>query len=138
MWRYVNGKDRHRRSWFHGHDSTLNSTVLHENTVFSWETMAGQRDSCRRLCLLVRGAVQGVGFRPFVFRLATEQHLAGWIQNSPDGVRIEVEGCSEQLDSFLERFKRDGLSLGLIHTVEPTQRASAGCIGFEIPESSRG
>src|SRR5207245_148407 len=96
-----------------------------------------QGDSWRRLCLLVRGAVQGVGFRPWVFRLATEHDLAGWIQNSPDGVRIEVEGCSEQLDSFLERFKRDVLPLGFIHRVEATRLEAAGHVGFEIRESSQ-
>lgn len=99
--------------------------------------MNGQKDSCRRLCLMVRGAVQGVGFRPFVFRLASEHNLAGWIQNSPQGVHIEVEGRSEHLDSFLERFERDALSLGFIQSVESTQLDAAGYAGFEIRESSQ-
>ena len=43
-----------------------------------------------RLKLAVRGAVQGVGFRPFVFRLAEELKLAGWVNNSPQGVFIEI------------------------------------------------
>src|SRR5437016_11435162 len=100
--------------------------------------MNGQRDSCRRLCLLVRGAVQGVGFRPFVYRLATEHKLGGWIQNSPQGVHIEVEGSSEHLDSFLEQFERDARSLGFVLRVEPTRLLdAAGYAGFEIRESSQ-
>ena len=45
-----------------------------------------------RLKIIVRGAVQGVGFRPFVYRLATELKLNGWVLNSTQGVFIEVEG----------------------------------------------
>lgn len=45
-----------------------------------------------RLKIAVRGAVQGVGFRPFVHRLAAELGLAGWVNNSSQGVFIEAEG----------------------------------------------
>jgi hydrogenase maturation protein HypF len=51
----------------------------------------------------VRGAVQGVGFRPFVYRLAAELGLGGWVVNSPQGVVIEVEAPSARLDAFLRR-----------------------------------
>ena len=47
----------------------------------------------QRLRLAIRGAVQGVGFRPFVYRLAAELGLAGWVNNSPQGVFIEAEGA---------------------------------------------
>ena len=50
-----------------------------------------------RLRLSVRGAVQGVGFRPFVYRLARSLELSGWVQNAPDGVVIEVEGLRDQI-----------------------------------------
>ena len=56
-----------------------------------------------RLKLAVRGAVQGVGFRPFVFRLAKELKLAGWVNNSPQGVFIEAEGPRAALEQFLLR-----------------------------------
>ena len=56
-----------------------------------------------RLRVAVRGAVQGVGFRPFVYRLATQMHLNGWVNNSPQGVFIEVEGAKGLLDEFLLR-----------------------------------
>ena len=48
----------------------------------------------------LHGQVQGVGFRPFVFRLADEFGLAGWVNNTADGVTIEVEGIPPQLIAF--------------------------------------
>ncbi len=50
--------------------------------------------------LEVRGVVQGVGFRPFVFRLATEHGLMGWVRNRPDGVELEVQGAADRLEAF--------------------------------------
>jgi hydrogenase maturation protein HypF len=44
--------------------------------------------------------VQGVGFRPFVYRLATAHHLTGWVFNGSDGVDIDVEGPDEAIDAF--------------------------------------
>jgi len=57
----------------------------------------------RREALLVCGVVQGVGFRPFVYRLALEEGLTGFIGNDTDGVTIEVEGPQPRLESFLTR-----------------------------------
>lgn len=56
-----------------------------------------------RLCLQIQGTVQGVGFRPFVYRLATELGLCGWVNNSVIGVLIEVEGTTDSLQQFQER-----------------------------------
>jgi len=57
----------------------------------------------RRLKIAIRGAVQGVGFRPFVYRLAGEKGLAGWVKNSPQGVFIGAEGPEQSLEySVLE------------------------------------
>jgi hydrogenase maturation protein HypF len=56
-----------------------------------------------RLKMTIRGAVQGVGFRPFVYRLAAELELNGWVNNSASGVLLEVEGAREKLDQFLLR-----------------------------------
>ena len=50
----------------------------------------------------IEGTVQGVGFRPFVFRLARELDLTGWIVNGADGVMIEVEGAAEAIGRLLE------------------------------------
>lgn len=54
----------------------------------------------RRRLHLINGIVQGVGFRPFVFRLAHEHALAGFVRNTPSGVLIEVQGFGSALDSF--------------------------------------
>src|SRR5437870_4983390 len=53
-----------------------------------------------RLVIRVIGAVQGVGFRPFIYKLATRLSLSGFVRNEGDSVRIEVEGEPEVLDRF--------------------------------------
>jgi hydrogenase maturation protein HypF len=63
--------------------------------------------SPERLRLLVRGAVQGVGFRPFVYRLAKGLDLGGWVENSGQGVTIEVEGGRERLQDFERRMRAE-------------------------------
>ncbi len=52
------------------------------------------------LNITVAGIVQGVGFRPFVYRMAKEHNIKGWVLNSIEGVRIHAEGSSEDLDAF--------------------------------------
>jgi|SRR5581483_1647931 len=56
-----------------------------------------------RLCVEIHGAVQGGGFRPFVYRLAAELERAGWVINDARGVFIEVEGPRDRLERFLAR-----------------------------------
>ncbi len=58
----------------------------------------------RRLRVDVTGTVQGIGFRPFVYRLARTEKLGGFVRNTGDGVAIEVEGPVPALDRFLARF----------------------------------
>ncbi|HEY5600316.1 MAG TPA: acylphosphatase, partial [Candidatus Manganitrophaceae bacterium] len=65
-----------------------------------------RRGSPERLRIVIRGAVQGVGFRPFVYRLAEELGLTGWVCNSLRGVRIEAEGDRSRLEAFLIRIER--------------------------------
>jgi hydrogenase maturation protein HypF len=59
-----------------------------------------------RLAVHVRGVVQGVGFRPFVYRHATALGLVGWVRNGPDGVRMQVQGARESLETFLLCLRR--------------------------------
>ena len=66
-----------------------------------------------RIKLEIIGAVQGVGLRPFVYRLAKELDLRGWIINTPEGVKIEVEG--ENLDVFLKRLQEEKPPLAYIY-----------------------
>jgi hydrogenase maturation protein HypF len=54
-----------------------------------------------RLRIEIRGAVQGVGFRPFVYRLAGGSRLDGWVVNDVGGVVLEVEGSRADLERFL-------------------------------------
>ncbi|MGB3937578.1 MAG: acylphosphatase, partial [Burkholderiales bacterium] len=66
----------------------------------------------------VRGAVQGVGFRPFVWRLANELGLAGSVHNDAEGVAIEVEGEAGALEAFVARLAGDAPALARIDRIE--------------------
>ena len=89
----------------------------------------------QRLRIAIRGAVQGVGFRPFVYRLATEMALTGWVKNSPQGVSIEAEGAKETLDDFLLRLEREKPPLSFIQSLEYSLLEPEGYKGFEIRRS---
>ena len=65
----------------------------------------------------VRGIVQGVGFRPFVYALARRHGLAGLVRNDAEGVRIEVEGAQEELESFLREIEEDAPPLAVVEAV---------------------
>ncbi|MBA3607075.1 MAG: carbamoyltransferase HypF [Chthoniobacterales bacterium] len=83
----------------------------------------------------IRGAVQGVGFRPFVYRLATELSLRGWVNNSSQGVFLEVEGGASQLRSFLARLTKEKPPRAVIQSCESVQLDPVGYEAFEIRES---
>ncbi|HXZ94375.1 MAG TPA: acylphosphatase, partial [Dehalococcoidia bacterium] len=59
------------------------------------------KQSLKSASVSVRGIVQGVGFRPFVYQLATKHSLRGWVCNTSEDVRIEVEGETADVDKFL-------------------------------------
>ena len=71
-----------------------------------------------RIRIVVRGAVQGVGFRPFVYRLATELQLDGWVLNSAQGVFIEGEGRRDSLNRFLVRLEKERPPRAVIQSFE--------------------
>lgn len=87
---------------------------------------------CTRAKIAVLGAVQGVGFRPFVFRLATGLALNGWVLNSAQGVFIEVEGPLDALQSFLTRLRDEKPPLAIIQSLESSFLDPIGYSGFEI------
>jgi hydrogenase maturation protein HypF len=58
-----------------------------------------------RMAIVVRGIVQGVGFRPFVYHAARDEALDGWVLNDRDAVRIEVQGSRAAIVRFLDRLR---------------------------------
>ncbi|WP_329572713.1 carbamoyltransferase HypF [Kitasatospora sp. NBC_01266] len=93
---------------------------------------------CQRKQVVVRGIVQGVGFRPFVFALATELGLAGHVTNTGDGVLAEVEGPPEALADFCRRIGADAPPLAQVAAVEEQLVAATGGAGFAIVPSRAG
>jgi len=85
--------------------------------------------------LRVRGVVQGVGFRPFVYRLALEENLAGFIGNDTDGVFIEIEGPPERVSAFAVRLRADAPPLSRIDSVTTRELPPTGESGFRIVAS---
>jgi hydrogenase maturation protein HypF len=84
----------------------------------------------------VRGIVQGVGFRPFIFTLAERLHLTGWVKNTSAGVEIEVYGAQPDLDAFLVQLKGSPPPLARIDQVEVSQiNDRNGYTMFQIIES---
>jgi hydrogenase maturation protein HypF len=83
----------------------------------------------------VQGIVQGVGFRPYIFRLAREHHLAGWVRNTSGAVQIEVEGERENLDRFLADLKAKAPSQAVIEKVTVDIRPPTGYADFIIRDS---
>jgi hydrogenase maturation protein HypF len=88
-----------------------------------------------RLKIVARGLVQGVGFRPFVYRLANELCLRGWVLNSAGGVFIEVEGPRSGLDTFLHRLEQDKPALAVIQSLEHSFLDPVGYNDFAIRHS---
>ncbi|MCD4690246.1 carbamoyltransferase HypF [bacterium] len=83
----------------------------------------------------VRGVVQGVGFRPFVYRVAHELGLSGWVVNSSRGVIVECEGTTDELRAFERALVKDAPSLSRIDAVERDELEFQGFSGFEIRSS---
>jgi hydrogenase maturation protein HypF len=92
----------------------------------------------RRESITVRGVVQGVGFRPFVYRLATEEGLVGFIGNDTGGVTIEVEGPASRIDSFRRRLQAEAPPLSRIDSAIASVARPTGESGFRIVASAAG
>jgi hydrogenase maturation protein HypF len=90
-----------------------------------------------RVRVMVRGAVQGVGFRPYVFRLATSLGLDGSVCNTGDGLLVEAEGPEPRLQEFLQRLPLEKPPHSVILSLESRFLDPVGLTGFSI-EASRG
>ena len=99
---------------------------------------AAASDGPARLGLRVRGAVQGVGMRPFVYGLASRFGLSGSVLNDGDGVAIEVEGSARALASFRAALEAERPPLARFDAIETRALASRGENGFRIVESVAG
>jgi hydrogenase maturation protein HypF len=91
----------------------------------------------RRLRVCVRGVVQGVGFRPFVYTSAAAHALTGSVRNDSSGAIIEVEGDARDLDDFVVGLTRDAPPLAAIERVETQEIPVVGGTGFVIADTSR-
>ena len=93
-------------------------------------------DNRIRTRLRVTGTVQGVGFRPFVYVLATERGLSGFVLNDATGVLIEVEGPSSHIASFRAALVDQSPQLATVESVIEERIAQIGRAGFEIRASA--
>ena len=83
----------------------------------------------------VKGVVQGVGFRPFVYTLATQLQLTGWVRNTSRGVEIEVNGSNELVNYFIEQLRTQAPPLARLDLVEAEAVIPNGYTTFEIMDS---
>lgn len=84
----------------------------------------------------ITGLVQGVGFRPFVYRLATRNHITGWVENGNDGVRIHAEGLDEDLRKFLSGLSEEAPASSQIIKIEVYPDRLLHNVDFQINKSS--
>ena len=98
--------------------------------------MQNRSRQCQRIYLT--GLVQGVGFRPFVWRLADRLGLGGWVRNTTSGVEIEVEGPRSDLDAFLAGLDDNPPPLSRVDAREVTAGEVSGVAVFEVLHSSDG
>ncbi|MFP5211964.1 MAG: acylphosphatase, partial [Acidobacteriota bacterium] len=92
----------------------------------------------RRVFVRVRGIVQGVGFRPFIFQLAARFSLGGWVRNQSNGVEIEAAGSGEAVEAFIRAIREEAPPLSRIVEVAVSELDYAPFEGFEIVKSDGG
>ena len=92
----------------------------------------------KRLKIHVRGRVQGVGFRPTVYRYARDHSLSGWVSNTSSGVFIEIEGKDSETDAFLKKLKSSPPPLARISGIAVSEIPSENDGDFRIVPSESG
>ena len=86
----------------------------------------------RRVRVRVRGIVQGVGFRPFIFQLAHRHKLVGWVRNQSNGVEIEVGGLPAEIEAFVRKISAEAPPLARVVQVEVAELPFVSEDGFRI------
>ena len=92
----------------------------------------------KHLKIQVQGIVQGVGFRPFVHRLALQNNLKGYAYNDAQGIIIHIQGNSKDTDTFLEQLKSQAPVLSKIENIEIEEYPMESFNDFQIKESQNG
>ena len=100
--------------------------------------MTALRSGRLRVRARVRGTVQGVGFRPFVYRLAREESLGGYVLNDQQGVLLEVEGSGDRIERFMARLVGELPPLATVDEITAETLPTAGEADFRIAASSAG
>src|SRR5512136_1703384 len=95
------------------------------------------KQSFKSASISVRGVVQGVGFRPFVYGLAVKHNLKGWVYNTSEDVRIKVEGAADALRQFERELKTKAPPLAHIEDITVKYHRTVGYENFEIRKSQR-
>ena len=99
--------------------------------------MGGSTASRQARRISIRGIVQGVGFRPFVYRIAIGHEIAGWVLNGESGVRIHAEGSAAHVNAFLRDLKAEQPVAARISSIDVSAAEPQGFDNFQILESSR-
>ncbi len=92
-------------------------------------------DVIERIHVRIKGMVQGVGFRPFIYRLAKELGLTGWVYNGAQGIELEAEGSRRRLESFLWHIQKDAPSNTFVQNLEWAAVPRAQDLDFHIRSS---
>ena len=90
-----------------------------------------------RLHIVLHGTVQGMGFRPTIYRIAQKLHLAGWVRNADGGIEIEVEGRTEQLETFLRLLQSERPRAAVVATQQIVRMVPQQSAWFEIVPSEQ-
>jgi hydrogenase maturation protein HypF len=93
---------------------------------------ADQNNNIIALRVRIEGLVQGVGFRPFIYRLASEYHLQGWVVNQTDGVVLKVEGAADAMPGFIGDLREKAPVIAMIEKITVDQDFPEGLYGFSI------
>jgi hydrogenase maturation protein HypF len=88
-----------------------------------------------RYQIKIKGIVQGIGFRPFIYKLATELNLKGWVNNSGEGVLIEIECDGQKLEHFTSKIKQEKPQQSQIYSLEIKELNWVGYQEFKIKNS---